>query len=74
MPSLCIPEQEDDAVGAAIEGVGRLLAGHVARDVQRCLPEGVPDDGEGRRTDVGSQTLVSFRLRFSAMFQFANSK
>ena len=28
-----IPEQEDDAVGAAVEGVRRLLAGHVARYV-----------------------------------------
>ena len=28
-----IPEEEDDAVGAAVEGVRRLLAGHVARHV-----------------------------------------
>ena len=43
--SLRIPEEEDDAVGAAVEGVGGLLAGHVARDVQRGLPERVPAIG-----------------------------
>ena len=60
-----IPEEEDDAVGAAVEGVRRLLAGHVARHVQRCLPEGVPE-GSPRKAAVGSHEIVLVRVQYIA--------
>ena len=71
--SASIPEQEDDAVCAAVEGVGGLLPGHVASHVQRRLPERVPGGMEhGRKADgrwLARSSFDSFGFRFSAILQ-----